>query len=59
VIGSALSLGAVTDFSDGMLLGMCFPNLIGVYFLLPVIKQELNCFRDHAKKIDENNTATG
>ena len=31
VIGAAMSLGAVTDFSDGMLLAMCFPNLIGVY----------------------------
>jgi AGCS family alanine or glycine:cation symporter len=53
VIGSALSLGAVTDFSDGMLLGMCFPNLIGVYFLLPVVRKELNAFREHAKQIDE------
>lgn len=52
VIGSAMSLGAVTDFSDGMLLGMCFPNLIGVYILLPVIRQELNAFIDHTKKID-------
>lgn len=52
VVGSALSLGAVTDFSDGMLLGMCFPNLIGVYFLLPVVRQELVKFRDHAEKVD-------
>jgi len=52
VIGAALSLGAVTDFSDGMLLGMCFPNLIGVYLLLPVVKQELVSFRKHAEKID-------
>ena len=54
IIGSALSLGAVTDFSDGMLLGMCFPNLIGVYFLLPVIRKELNDFRSHAQTIDQN-----
>ena len=33
-------LGAVTDFSDGMLLGMCFLNLIGVYLLLPIVNQE-------------------
>lgn len=58
VVGSALSLGAVTDFSDGMLLGMCFPNLLGVYFLLPVIKTELNAFRKHANEIDEKETAT-
>lgn len=52
VIGAAMSLGAVTDFSDGMLLGMCFPNLIGVYLLLPVVKKELVAFRKHAAEID-------
>ncbi|MDP4609911.1 MAG: alanine:cation symporter family protein [Opitutales bacterium] len=52
VIGAAASLGAVTDFSDGMLLGMCFPNLIGVYFLLPVIREELTAFQLYAKAID-------
>ena len=52
IIGSATSLGAVIDFTDGMLLGMCFPNLLGVYFLLPVVKQELAAFRKHAAEID-------
>ena len=52
VIGASMSLGAVTDFSDGMLLGMCFTNLIGVYLLLPVVKQELTSFRKHAADID-------
>ena len=52
VLGASMSLGAVTDFSDGMLLGMCFPNLIGVYLLLPVIKEELLSFRQHAAEID-------
>ena len=52
VIGSAMSLGAVTDFSDGMLLGMSFPNLIGVYFLLPIIKEELASFRKHVAEIE-------
>jgi AGCS family alanine or glycine:cation symporter len=52
VVGSAMSLGAVTDFSDGMLLGMCFPNLIGVYLLLPVVKKELLSFRKHVAEID-------
>ena len=54
VIGASMSLGAVTDFSDGMLLGMCFPNLIGVYLLLPVVKQELASFRKHAADIDRS-----
>ncbi|MFQ3223965.1 MAG: AGCS family alanine or glycine:cation symporter [Lentimonas sp.] len=52
VIGSALSLDAVTDFSDGMLLAMCFPNLIGVYLLLPVVKEELVSFRKHVAEVD-------
>ena len=56
VIGSATSLGAVIDFTDGMLLGMSFPNLIGVYLLLPVIKEELTAFRKHAAEIDQANT---
>lgn len=54
VIGSAMSLDAVTDFSDGMLLGMSFPNLIGVYFLLPIVKEELVAFRKHAAEIDRD-----
>ena len=53
VVGAAMSLGAVTDFSDGMLLGMCFPNLIGVYLLLPIVKKELASFKEHAAKIDQ------
>ena len=59
VVGSALSLGAVTDFSDGMLLAMCFPNLIGVYFLLPVVKQELTAFHAHATAIDAEEHSKG
>lgn len=53
VVGASMSLGAVTDFSDGMLLGMCFPNLIGVYLLLPVVQQEWLSFRRHAASIDQ------
>ena len=52
IAGSALSLGVVTDFSDAMLLAMCFPNLIGVFILLPVVKSELKLFVDHANKVD-------
>ncbi len=52
IVGSSLTLGAVTDFSDGMLLGMCFPNLIGVYLLLPIVKKELDSYRAHVAEID-------
>ncbi|MGI9527193.1 MAG: amino acid carrier protein, partial [Weeksellaceae bacterium] len=33
VIGSSISLGAVLDFSDMMILAMAFPNVIGLYIL--------------------------
>lgn len=53
IIGAAASLDSVIDFSDAMLLGMCFPNLIGVYLLLPVVRDEVRKFREHAKSVDE------
>ncbi len=56
VIGSSLSLSAVTDFSDGMLLSMCFPNLIGVFILLPVVKRELASYLEKTKAADEAGT---
>ncbi len=42
IIGSSMQLGAVIGFSDAMILAMAIPNLLGVYFLLPVVKRELN-----------------
>ncbi|HEV7351138.1 alanine/glycine:cation symporter family protein [Telluribacter sp.] len=41
VIGAAASLSAVTDFSDAMIFAMSVPNLIGLFFLLPVVKAEV------------------
>ncbi|TDR23554.1 alanine/glycine:cation symporter family protein [Marinicella litoralis] len=41
VIGSSMSLTAVINFSDAMIFAMSIPNLIGLYFLAPVVKREL------------------
>jgi AGCS family alanine or glycine:cation symporter len=40
-IGSTASLGAVIDFSDMMILGMAFPNILGLYFLSGEVKADL------------------
>ena len=40
-IGSVVSLQAVIDFSDMMLLGMAFPNLIGCYILSGEVAADL------------------
>jgi AGCS family alanine or glycine:cation symporter len=49
VLGSSMQLGAVIDFSDAMIFAMAFPNLLGCYFLLPVVKKELNEYWDDYK----------
>ena len=52
VVGAAMAPGNVIDFSDAALLGMCFPNLIGVFILLPVVKRELRRFKSFAARVD-------
>ncbi|HKJ17672.1 MAG TPA: alanine/glycine:cation symporter family protein [Xanthomonadales bacterium] len=42
VIGASMQLGSVIDFSDAMIFAMAFPNVLGIYFLLPVVKKELD-----------------
>lgn len=41
VVGAAASLDAVIGFSDAMIFTMLFPNVIGLIFLAPVVKTEL------------------
>ncbi|HBH06834.1 MAG TPA: alanine glycine permease [Flavobacteriales bacterium] len=42
VIGASSSLQAVIDFSDMMILGMAFPNILGLYVLSKEVKFDLN-----------------
>ena len=49
VIGSASSLGAVLDFSDMMILGMAFPNILGLYFLSSEVKEDLKDYFSRIK----------
>lgn len=42
VVGSASSMQAVFNFSDAMILGMVFPNMIGLFFLAGEVKKEIN-----------------
>ena len=41
IIGSAASMDSIWAFSDAMIFAMVFPNMIGLYFLFPVVKKEL------------------
>jgi AGCS family alanine or glycine:cation symporter len=49
VIGSALSIGSVFDFGDAMIFAMAFPNVLGLYFLAPEIKQDLISYMKRIK----------
>ena len=41
VIGAAATLDAVIKFSDAMILALVFPNMIGLFFLFPKVKEEM------------------
>ena len=46
VIGSTVGLQSVFDFGDAMIFAMCFPNVMGLYFLAPEIKKDLKHYMD-------------
>ena len=44
VIGAAANLGPVIDFSDAAIFAMAVVNITALYFLMPIVKRELNSF---------------
>lgn len=46
VIGAAANMSAVWGFSDAMILALVFPNMIGLFFLFPKVKEEMNRYLD-------------
>jgi AGCS family alanine or glycine:cation symporter len=42
IVGASSSLNSVIEFSDAMIFAMVFPNIIGLLFLAPKVKIELN-----------------
>ena len=49
VIGAAASMDSIWAFSDAMIFAMVFPNMIGLYFLFPVVKKQLRRYLDAIK----------
>ena len=50
VIGAAANMDAVWGFSDAMILALIFPNMIGLFFLFPKVKEELTKYLSAIKK---------
>jgi len=44
VVGAAADLGPVIDFSDAAIFAMAVVNITGLYFLMPIVKREMNSY---------------
>jgi len=51
VIGAAATLDAVIKFSDAMILALVFPNMVGLLFLFPKVKDEMSKYLGAIKSI--------
>ena len=49
VIGAAASMKSIWDFSDAMIFAMVFPNMVGLFFLFPIVKKQLYRYLDAIK----------
>ena len=49
IIGSAASMNSIWAFSDAMIFAMVFPNMVGLYILFPVVKQQLTKYLEVIK----------
>jgi len=53
VIGAAASMGSIWKFSDAMIFAMIFPNMVGLFFLFPVVKKQLKRYLSAIKEAKE------
>jgi len=49
IIGAAANMQSIWDFSDAMIFAMIFPNMVGLFFLFPVVKKQLRRYLDAIK----------
>ena len=52
VIGGAISLGSVINFSDAMIFAMLVPNMIGLFLLAPRVRDELKKYLAKVKTLE-------
>ena len=41
-LGCMVQLGPILDISDALVFLICVPNILGLYFLAPIVKRELD-----------------
>tara|TARA_R110002096_G_scaffold16106_50_gene55342 strand:+ start:500 stop:2248 length:1749 start_codon:yes stop_codon:yes gene_type:complete len=52
VVGASAQLNNVINLSDALIFAMVVPNMIGMYMLLPVVKEEANKFLEHVRSVE-------
>ena len=53
-LGSIITATNILDFSDLMILGMAFPNILGLFLLSNVVKKDLNAYEIITKESQKN-----
>jgi AGCS family alanine or glycine:cation symporter len=53
IVGSAVSVKSVINFSDGMIFAMAIPNVVAMYLLMPRVKEELAKYLAFTQKVDQ------
>ncbi|MDB3905338.1 alanine:cation symporter family protein [Crocinitomicaceae bacterium] len=53
VIGASASMSSIWDFSDAMIFAMVFPNMVGLFFLFPVVRKQLSRYLQAIKSSPE------
>lgn len=43
-LGCIVQLGPILDISDALVFLICVPNILGLYFLAPIVKKEMNSY---------------
>ena len=56
IAGASANVGNAVDFSDAALFAMSIPNLIGVYFMIPIIRREYAKFQYFADRVDKGSS---
>ena len=49
IVGSAISAQSVFDFGDAMIFAMCFPNVLGLYFMAREVREDLGDYMRRVK----------
>ena len=53
IIGASASMNSIWAFSDAMIFAMVFPNMVGLFFLFPEVKKELNRYLKAIRTIED------